>query len=330
MEKVTFLKSKWKRIKEFLKGHLDLEISVKPSAVKSKLINNKIFKKADDCTVIIISDAQSSPQGLIIVPFLILLFLFFLGPDDMFSSLGSLFITLGLFSLLILGIIYYFTIPSKDIILKRYQGTLSVPGFMWKKGFTIEFSKGRFGWVGTGGSSGNLDMVLAVKHPDYLLKGAKLYGHITKFDELLSFYVWYMDRNRPLPPGDAFDPYRERDFLRRKAEGFPPPLYKSYVPTPEATPEQQKEREQYWTDEQYTEKFEREEGSTWYDPQIHNDWEETTYLKPETKTPVANRYVKFIFNDGRIIYSQTNEDGSLYEPPESEDFEMLFVSIKKP
>ena len=139
-----------------------------------------------------------------------------------------------------------------------------------------------------------------------------------------------MDKNRPLPPGDAFDPYRERDFLRRKAEGFPPPLYKSYVPTPEATPEQQKEREQYWTDEQYTEKFEREEGTTWYDPQIHNDWEETTYLKPEPKTPVANRYVKFIFNDGRIIYSQTNEDGSLYEPPKSEDFEMLFVSIKKP
>ncbi len=59
-----------------------------------------------------------------------------------------------------------------------------------------------------------------------------------------SFYVWYMDKNRPLPPGTAFDPYRQQDYERRKASGFPRPLYFSHIPTPEATPEQQKEREQ--------------------------------------------------------------------------------------
>ncbi len=58
-----------------------------------------------------------------------------------------------------------------------------------------------------------------------------------------SFMVWYMDKNRPLPPGTAFDPYRQKDFERRKNEGFPKPLYPSNIPTPEATPEQQKERE---------------------------------------------------------------------------------------
>ena len=58
----------------------------------------------------------------------------------------------------------------------------------------------------------------------------------------LSFFVWYMDKNRPLPPGKAFDPYRDQDFKRRKAEGFPKPLYPSDIPTPEATPEQQAER----------------------------------------------------------------------------------------
>ena len=52
-----------------------------------------------------------------------------------------------------------------------------------------------------------------------------------------------MDKNRPLPPDTAFDPYREADFQRRKAEGFPKPLYKSYIPTPEATRSQQLERE---------------------------------------------------------------------------------------
>jgi len=66
-----------------------------------------------------------------------------------------------------------------------------------------------------------------------------------------SFFVWYMDKNRPLPPGSAFDEFREQDFERRKAEGFPPPLYKSVVPTIETTPEQQQEREKYWKDEDY-------------------------------------------------------------------------------
>ena len=58
-----------------------------------------------------------------------------------------------------------------------------------------------------------------------------------------SFYVWYMDKNRPLPPGTAFDPYREQDYERRKTLGFLRPLYYSNIPTPEATKEQQKERE---------------------------------------------------------------------------------------
>ncbi|WP_205741305.1 hypothetical protein, partial [Geofilum rhodophaeum] len=40
-----------------------------------------------------------------------------------------------------------------------------------------------------------------------------------------SFYVQYMDKNQTLPPGTAFDTYREKDFQRRKAEGFPEPKY---------------------------------------------------------------------------------------------------------
>ena len=66
-----------------------------------------------------------------------------------------------------------------------------------------------------------------------------------------SFYVWYMVKNRPLPPGTAFDKFREKDFQRRKAEGFPPPLYKSEMATPEATAEQQLVREAFWKDEDY-------------------------------------------------------------------------------
>lgn len=46
-----------------------------------------------------------------------------------------------------------------------------------------------------------------------------------------SFLVWYMDRNRPLPPGQVFDQYRKEDYTRRKKQGFPKPLYKSKIVT---------------------------------------------------------------------------------------------------
>ena len=69
--------------------------------------------------------------------------------------------------------------------------------------------------------------------------------------ESISGIVWYMDKNRPLPPGTAFDPHRDADFERRKAEGFPPPLYPSQVATREATKAQQKERDKYWKDADY-------------------------------------------------------------------------------
>ncbi|WP_195715311.1 hypothetical protein [Ancylomarina sp. 16SWW S1-10-2] len=69
-----------------------------------------------------------------------------------------------------------------------------------------------------------------------------------KIIEALSIFVWYMDKNRPLPPGTEFDKFRQKDFERRKAEGFHLPLFKSMIPTPESTKEQQTEREKYWKD----------------------------------------------------------------------------------
>ena len=57
-----------------------------------------------------------------------------------------------------------------------------------------------------------------------------------------SFLLWYMDPNRPLPPGKRLDPYRTQDYLRRKAAGFPAPLRASKIRIPrEVIPEQAKE-----------------------------------------------------------------------------------------
>jgi len=58
----------------------------------------------------------------------------------------------------------------------------------------------------------------------------------------MTFITWYMDKNRPLPPNKEFDQFRIKDFERRKAEGFPKPLYPGKIKTPEATKEQQAER----------------------------------------------------------------------------------------
>ena len=143
---------------------------------------------------------------------------------------------------------YYFTMPEKEQIINRREGTITFTGFMWADNITMDFDNVRItqggGMTGTSPTS----YWLAVERPDrfgtrapFNMGGAALYGD-------LSFLTWYMDKNRPLPPGSAFDPYRKRDFERRKAEGFPPPKYASFVPTPEATPAQQAEREQYWRD----------------------------------------------------------------------------------
>lgn len=48
----------------------------------------------------------------------------------------------------------------------------------------------------------------------------------------MSFYRWYMDRNRQLPPGKRLNPYRIKDFLRREAEGFPKPLRYASIKIP--------------------------------------------------------------------------------------------------
>ena len=54
-------------------------------------------------------------------------------------------------------------------------------------------------------------------------------SNLKELCETRSFYIWYMDKNRPLPPGTAFNPYREKDFDRRHKEGFKPPLYPSVI-----------------------------------------------------------------------------------------------------
>ena len=127
--------------------------------------------------------------------------------------------------------------PYRELILNREAGTISLHKPFKKDNIIIPFNRG-IGWWRITGTKSNFSFILW-----FSLRGQGGELASVYIEEFWDFVVWYMDKNRPLPPGTAFDPYREADFQRRKAEGFPKPLYGSIIETPEATPEQQAERE---------------------------------------------------------------------------------------
>ncbi len=135
--------------------------------------------------------------------------------------------------------------PKKEIILNRMKGTITFPGWMWKKNITMPFDSIKFNYT-MGGSNGIGAYQLQLVRPDKM--GSICFFPFPGVDcyQDLSLITWYMDKNRPLPPNEDFDAYREKDFLFRKKRRFPKPLYRSEIVTPEATPEQQAEREKYW------------------------------------------------------------------------------------
>ena len=139
-------------------------------------------------------------------------------------------------------VIYGLTMPKQEAILNRIDGLITFDGFLWQDNITMPFSEVEFCYS-TGGEDLQGAFQLQIMRPNKWVTFAIPIFSGKDCYEGMSFITWYMDKNRPLPPGELFDPYREADFQRRKAEGFPKPLYPSDIPTPEATPEQQAERE---------------------------------------------------------------------------------------
>ncbi|MFT7900968.1 hypothetical protein VBY74_13415 [Tenacibaculum ascidiaceicola] len=162
---------------------------------------------------------------------------FFFKSDDFWPKI----ILLTIFGIPgVLTVIYGFVAPIKYLVFDRMNGIIVMPR-NFRSTVTIPFSTGFARVKHINSSPGVISGMLAFvssKSKD------RVGGLLTEYNinNYWAFTVWYMDKNRPLPPGDAFDPYREEDFERRKAEGFPKPLYPSKISTPEATKEQQAER----------------------------------------------------------------------------------------
>lgn len=138
------------------------------------------------------------------------------------------FMSIILFILCLFGLVFLIINPQRKVVFNRLQGTVTLPAYKWKwlnkTTVTHPFAQTRF-CVGGSRSSDNIYVgIPGTLHTIFFL-GSKHGEQIKDFSAL----VWYMDKNRPLPPGKDLDPYREKDYERRKAEGFPKPLYPSQI-----------------------------------------------------------------------------------------------------
>jgi len=157
-----------------------------------------------------------------------------------FSFNNFLFLALFFVGFLFFAI-YYFTMPKKETIFDRKNSLLTFPGFMWHKNITMSIHTVEFAFSQPS-AQGQGAYELRIVRPDKMFSQAIMAFGGTCYEDL-SLILWYMDKNRPLPPGDGFDEFRVQDYERRKSEGFPKPLFPARFDTPEATPEQQAERE---------------------------------------------------------------------------------------
>ncbi len=228
--------------KKYYKG-LDKNISVNPRGIKKEWIKSKNsnYLYLNDKYVKIKTGANAVPfvgGGVCIFILLIFSYVWYFN-----GFLGGIGITLYVMSslALIFFTIYYLTMPKKEHILNRMDGIITFTGTFWQKNITMSFEDVEFNYT-TGNEDGTGAFMLQVVRPNKLRSFDIFSFGGTNCYEDLAMITWYMDKNRPLPPGTAFDEFRQQDYERRKAEGFPKPLYSSNINTTEATKEQQKER----------------------------------------------------------------------------------------
>jgi len=127
-------------------------------------------------------------------------FLVFVWPsEEPLNGADKFFIGLT-FLLTIFFAIYGFTQPQKEHILNRRDGLLTMTGFFWQKNITMPFEKVKFAYS-TGGEDGMGAFMLQVIRPNkwqtfdlYHMFGGDCYN-------MMTVITWYMDKNRPLPPG---------------------------------------------------------------------------------------------------------------------------------
>lgn len=154
----------------------------------------------------------------------VLLILMVFSNEGIFSLLSiKMVATIPLCATLFL---FYISIsnPTEIFIFDRQKGTVTYPtGFMRKR--TLPFSQAVFihGYLQNGAQ------YIGIRHANGVTWSNLAFDFNIDAEIIWSFLVWYMDKNRPLPPGEELNTYRQEDYERRKAEGFPKPLYMAKI-----------------------------------------------------------------------------------------------------
>ena len=193
---------------------------------KNKMCKENGITRADDQFYIVDKSLYTGKMYMYIGLFFLVL-TFFLSFTIDANEISGIFFRVIFFLTGILLIVYQYTHPPQKIILDRLNGIVTFPNVFYGKPITIPFDK-VLAALKLNGKNGPVS--LGFYHHKILATNIDLdYSPKSSW----SFIVWYMDKNRSLPPGKLFDPYRKRDYERRKAEGFPEPLYESWIGNPE-------------------------------------------------------------------------------------------------
>lgn len=206
-------------------------------------------RRADD-TIVIINTNDLFEARLTLLVTLILFYLF-----NSLTKINLITLIPALPTFVITTILWakYYLNPPANIVLNRIDGTISYPKkYFYRTPINVLFSE-LVPSQELSDKSYYVSNDYIRKHDDYK---RLYYKHnktntilpllsvnidnketakfeLDKFPQILSFFTWYMDKNRPLPPGTAFDSFRQKDFDRRRNKGFQPPLYESLIETPE-------------------------------------------------------------------------------------------------
>ena len=168
---------------------------------------------------------------MLIVPILILLVIWGAGSWDAEATLLYLLFPVPFVIPAAINILFYLTGPEKTIVYHRLEGAITLPNSLWGKPRTIPFIKleAVLSHVGRIQAPG---LILAARFPRKYwwdrFKPSVHLGFGADPYRAWAFIIWYMDKNRPLPPGKIFDPYRSTDDKRRAGENYPAPLFPSF------------------------------------------------------------------------------------------------------